>query len=269
MHTREVAAYPYPPGAKGTLAVSVSTGDRLGTVQRDITLRYMSGAKSITQRVRISFSVRAEGKLAAEPDTLYLGAHPRGTQVTAVVEIRELQSADRPTRILSVSAPGWLSADVVRRGGNERRWQLRLAGRVPYREGVACDLIRVTTDHPKFPTLEIPVLIRGESTIVAQPRSVVSVLRIGQECQPVEVVLRQAGGLAWKVEDVELDGLRSEDIVLQGPDRQIRPEHILRIAGKQGDSRHPRVIRGALVVRARVGRQAEVVRVPMLFIWRE
>jgi hypothetical protein len=123
------------PGATGTFTVSISTRQRLGKVDNDLTVNYDLAGVKRSDKVVVTVFVRAEGKLVAQPETIYFGYLAPGAPVQTTVDIRHLQYARRPTHIRSVSSPRWLQAQLREMPGAEPTWQLSVTGTVPDDDG--------------------------------------------------------------------------------------------------------------------------------------
>ena len=63
-------------GGEGKFTVSMSTDQRVGKCDGQLTVKYESAGKSQSEKVTVSAFVRAEGKLVAQPETLYLVVCP-------------------------------------------------------------------------------------------------------------------------------------------------------------------------------------------------
>lgn len=258
------------PGAEGRFTVSMSTAHRVGKCDAELTVSYESAGERQSEKVTVTVFVRAEGKLVAQPETLYLGYVAAGTMVRASTEIHHLQYAQRPTHIRSVAAPSWLTTELRQIPGSEPAWELSVKGTVPHESGLVYESIVVATDSERFPKLEIPIVLTIDGEFIREPRSIVEVLRIGgTTAAPCHVTLRHGRGLPWRVDGVDTEGLSTQEIKIEKCDAGEDAEKTIAVTAIAPTKPSFSVTKGSLLVKAVVREKPETIRIPILIIWKD
>lgn len=257
-------------GAEGKFTVSISTAQRVGKCDAELTVNYESADGHHSEKITVTVFVRAEGKLVAQPETLYLGYVAAGTIVRTSTEIHHLQYAQRPTHIRSVVAPSWLTAELRQIPGSEPAWGLSVFGTVPHESGLVYDSIVVATDNERFPKLEIPIVLTIDGEFIREPRSIVQVLHVRETVDtPCQVTIRHGNGLPWRVDGVETEGLSTQEIKIEKCDTGESVEKTVVVTAITPPEPSFSVKKGTLLVKAIVQGKSETIRIPILFIWRD
>jgi hypothetical protein len=127
----------------------------------------------------------------------------------------------------------------------------------------------MTTDGERFPKLEIPVVLSIEGEFIREPRSIVQILRSGAAVTPCQVTLRHGKGLPWRVDSVVVEGLDAREIKIGRYDPGEAPEKTIVVTGVPPVKPSFSVKNGSLLVKAVVREKTEIVRIPILFVWKD
>ena len=181
-------------GGSATLRVSMRTKDRTGAQRGWWEVRHRT-ADGVERALRLALTaqVTAAGKLEPAPAVAQFGAVEIGEPVAAAVVLAEREASGEAVAVRGVQAPDWLAVRVRRAADGAARWRLELAGTPPGGPGRVAGTIRVQTDSPRYPLVEVPfeAFVNGRAAL--QPRSVVQVVGAAA-AKPAAVTVRGRRG---------------------------------------------------------------------------
>ena len=184
-------------GATATLKVTMKTRDRVGRQRGWWAVNYAAaGGEKGRLVLSLTATVTAAGKLEPTPPVAQFGAAELGEEVSAAVVLAERAPGGGDVKILRAEGPDWLSVKVQRAAGDgPPRFRLRLSGTPPAVPGRAGGAVRVTTDHPRYPSVEVPfeAFVRGRAEVT--PRSLVQIVG-GSSPRPATLTVRGRNGAA-------------------------------------------------------------------------
>ncbi len=186
-----------PPGGESHLTTRLSLQGRSGGQHKTILIE----SNDPTQP-QFMLALRGEVGVAinVQPQQIMMPRVQIGTQPSAEVL---LTSGDgNPFQITSVEAsPDALSAEAAP-GGDGKAYRLNIALKTPI-EGSFNGTVTVRTDHPKKPTIEIPVYFMVSRETIVAPREL-SFDKPGTDPVSRFILVRSADGTA-----IELDGVEA------------------------------------------------------------
>ena len=253
-----------PPGRSAELSVVMNTRGRTGRQRGWWAVTYRAaGAEPGTLRLSVTATVTAAGKLEPTPPVAQFGAVERGEPVSATVVLAEREPSGEAVSIREVRSPDWLAATVERAAEGPPRFRLTLTGTPPGGPGRVGGAVKVFTDHPRYPLVEVPfeAFIHGSAEVT--PRSLVQI--VGTAPRPTVLTVRGRGGAA-------VTGVSVEIVPADGPPRPVSADAVSETGGAwtvrfpPPPADGPRVERATVRLTVAAGGDQERHELPMLVL---
>lgn len=143
-----------PPGAESRVRVSLSLKGLRGRQRHTILIE---SSDRRTPRLVLALTGLVRTDVAMRPAQVFFGRLPPDGEASRDVAV-EVEPGRRPVRVLRVEPDvEWIRADFESDGTEAGGGRIQIRILPPLPEGVIHATVRVETDHPDFPQLNLPV----------------------------------------------------------------------------------------------------------------
>jgi hypothetical protein len=188
------------PGASTQLSAKINVRGRRGGQEKSITI-------SSNDLARPQYVLKMKGTITAEVDLL-----PNRVDF---LDMKENQAADREVKVVCNVAKPFHVTKVETNGAfitaklvtieEGKSYSVKISSVPPLPSGISRANVTVTTDHPQYPTLIIPVSVQLPSDVIAAPPmlAVSSEQKDGAAPAPLFAVVRSRTNQPFKLLKVE------------------------------------------------------------------
>lgn len=192
-----ISSQSVPPGGESKISSRLSLVGRSGPQQKTILIESNDPDKP---QFTLTLKGVAGAAINVQPAQIFLNNLPAGSKPTANVILSSGDGESFSIKAVESTSPQ-LEAQVT--GIEEgKAYRIDLSMREPIEAGLFRATVVVQTDHPKRPTVEVPVILVSQRELVVAPREIVFER---PDADPVSrfVLLRHADGTPVEIDRVE------------------------------------------------------------------
>jgi hypothetical protein len=150
--------YDIPPGGESVVTAKMDTKSKKGLTRGEFKIHMLYKGKKFVESLAINVNVKTVGKLVSRPGAINLGVLRAGSRIEQSVSLEYEEVSESETKIVNVDAPRWLSYDLKKSNSHEPDgFRLHLIGTAPDIRGEISESVRLFTNNPNYPSLEIPL----------------------------------------------------------------------------------------------------------------
>lgn len=197
----ELLSHTIPPGEETTLRISIPLKGRSGTQAMSF---YVRAGNMSPELYELQIKGVALAKVDVQPSGIMLGTVTTDEVIEKMVTITCQSNVVFNVTNIVRSSP-YVAATYMGVSGNVHRVSVRTVPPLP--AGITRDVVRVLTDNPKYPELEIPVLARMTKDIVVFPGEIrVPAMLVGKAPASWYGVVRSLSKAPFKITGTEAPG---------------------------------------------------------------
>ncbi|MDR1480542.1 MAG: DUF1573 domain-containing protein [Planctomycetaceae bacterium] len=202
------------PRETHTISIVVDTHNRSKSLISQYVILYRTNESNMVRNVSFSsvVSVIAEGKITSSPPTVSIrDVLPKSRVEKSIILTESSGKVGVFPQIKNIQSPEWLQSRLIEDNAIQKK--VIISGIVPNVNGDFQDHIRIHTDNPKYPLLEIPLSWHVNGYFSVQPESACEIVSSQEFTCVTNFVVKftKAGKLLeeWiKVEDLKTTAYR-------------------------------------------------------------
>lgn len=146
------------PGKEAVIETRLALSpEDTGPFHRSLRVDFANDVESFSLKLLIRGIVKPSARLVANPNVYQIGGMHANKQVSRTVRIHRIDNSPISFTKCSTSIPGAAVSCELKDGGSIAEVSLNLRGLEVEATALRRPVVIVTTDHPQFATLEIPV----------------------------------------------------------------------------------------------------------------
>lgn len=195
--TAELATNSVAPGGTVELSATMNLAGRKGAQRKTV---YVESGAGVNAPLRLEFEGNVVPPIAVMPEGIHFGAQAAEGEIEQSVMVTAMGSALFQIKGVTSSSSRFAAEVETVEAGKRYRLKVKCGG--PRTLGTCTASIRVATDHPAMPAIDVPVTVFVAGDIVAAPAVVMVIESATNTPRTYYVHVYSPGKKAFKIEKV-------------------------------------------------------------------